>query len=126
MFEGSVRKLKEAVMTKPRLLKQSLEQTIQPRAELVQYLKSIGLEYPLSEIADLFTMSDSSFLKKMIPQTQTWYPSNEMDEGCEETGDGGKHSAILTMLKDFPTKNLALAYSDEPNREGARVVHWRG
>ena len=129
VFEDSELVLKAAIIQDPTILKQSLHRTIRPRAEALQYLKSIGLEHKPIDIAGFFTQSDSSVTKELIPQMKTWYPTvSHVFDGSF----GGEYidnttqekNRILATLKDFP-QTIVLAYSDEPNREAAAVVHWR-
>lgn len=123
-FGGSKKTMKAAILQNPALIKQSLKNT-KPRMDTLQYLHSIGLEYHPSDIASFFTQSYSSFTKELAPKVQNWYP-NELDKG-EVTGNDiitSEKDVILASLKDL-SPSLAMAYSDESNREGARVVHWR-
>ncbi|KAL7540362.1 hypothetical protein ACHAXR_010052 [Thalassiosira sp. AJA248-18] len=129
VFGDSKQILKTAIVQGPKLLKQS-EQTIHSRAEILHYLESIGLGYPLSDITGFFTQSESIFTKGLLPKLKNWYPP--VSEELEERHDGEdskkngvtKKNHILATLNDFPP-TLAMAYSDESNREVARVVHWR-
>jgi len=130
VFGGSKQKLNSAILQHPALLKQSLKQTIQPRVEVLHYLESIGLGYQPIDIADFFALSDSGFTKELVPQAKNWYPplSNDLDgrhriEHTDNHITSGKDD-ILGILKEY-SPTLALAFSDESNREGARVVHWR-
>jgi mTERF domain-containing protein len=126
VFEDSELMLKAAIVQDPKILKQSLQQTIQPRTEALQYLNSIGLGHDPSDIVGFFTQSDSSITKKLVPKMKTWNPTvlagtlggEYIDDATQEK------NRILSTLKDFP-QSLALVYSDEPNREVASVVHWQ-
>ena len=95
---------------------------------MLQLFESAGLEYRPSNIFGFLTQSESAFIKELVPKGKTWHPiPNELDVKYEEdTGNDGttEHNATLAVLKDF-SPTLALSYSDESNREGYRVVHWR-
>jgi mTERF domain-containing protein len=129
VFGDSELMLKAAIIQDPTILKQSLYLTVRPRAVAMQYLTSIGLGHKPIDIAGFFTQSDSSITKELVPQMKTWYPkvSDVLDGSF-----GGKYTNNTTQeknrihatLKDFP-QSLALAYSDDPNREAAAIVHWR-
>ena len=127
VFKSSKKKMKSVILKDPTLLRQSLEETIKPRAEALQYLESIGLlEYHPSEIATFFTQSESCFTEELIPQLNNWYPSTVSEEDGSSEKDGlNEIDSLVVALKDLPSTS-AFAYSDDnANREIARVVHWR-
>ena len=120
VFEGSMEQLKAAVLSNPQLLKQSLNNTIKPRTVVFKYLVSVGLQYSPSETARFYTQSNAMFSKELIPQIKTWSPLIFQNK----KGISNEKDDIVSMLKDF-TSSLSLTYSDESNREAARIVHWR-
>ncbi|KAL9183832.1 hypothetical protein ACHAXT_004688 [Thalassiosira profunda] len=127
-FQGSTQKLKETIRKDPALLKQSLQtlqQTIPFRLEAMQLLEAAGLDFRPSD--RFFTQSESALAKELLPTAQSWYPgkSAEARESEEDGTDGTiKRKKALATLRDFPS-TLPFAYADDPNREAARVVHWR-
>ena len=121
VFRSRKQKLKAALLSNPLMLKQSLNEIIQPRTVTLNYLASIGVEYSPSDIARLFSLSDSRFAKELVPQIITW-----SQESFEEVYDSiSEKENILSMLKDFSPTAVSFAYADDANRELARVVHWR-
>jgi mTERF domain-containing protein len=128
VFGDSELLLKAAITQDPAILELSLQQ-IRPRAEILHYLESTGLEYNSSDVVGFLKQSDSGITKELVPRMNTWYPtvSHMLDEklGGEKIDSATQEkNRILATLKDFP-QALALAYSDEPNREEIAVVHWR-
>ena len=124
VFEGSMEQLKTAVLSNPLLLKQSLSNTIKPRTVVFKYLVSVGLQYSPSETARFYTQSNSKFSNELVPQIKTWSPLIfKKNEGSSYDAMTEKED-IVSMLKDFKS-SLSLTYSDESNREAARIVHWR-
>ncbi|KAL3826325.1 hypothetical protein ACHAXA_003649 [Cyclostephanos tholiformis] len=129
VFGYSEPMLKAAITQNPAILKLSLQQIIRPRAELLHYLVSTGLENS-SDIVGFLTQSDSIITKALVPQKKTWYPTVSHVLDGKLTGEYMNNDAtqekyrLLDKLKDFP-QSLAYAYSDEPNREGVAVLHWR-
>ena len=118
VFGSRKQKLKAALLSNPLMLKQSLNEVIQPRTEVLNYA-TIGVEYSPIEIARLFSLSDSRFAKELVPQIITWSPEREVEIDISEKEN------ILSMLKDFSPTAVSFAYADDANRELARVVHWR-
>jgi mTERF domain-containing protein len=120
VFEDSEVMLKDTIVqTGPTILKSSLQHTIKSKVEILQYLRSIGLDFNSTDIAK-FLMQ-----KELAPGIKTWHPNavfdgenNDIDESTQDK------KRILAVLKDIP-QSSALAYSDDPNRDDARVVHWR-
>ena len=124
VFEGSMEQLKTAVLSNPLLLKQSLSNTIKPRTVVFKYLVSVGLQYSPSETARFYTQSNSKFSNELVPQIKTWSPLIfKKNEGSSYDAITEKED-IVSMLKDFKS-SLSLTYSDESNREAAKIVHWR-
>ena len=124
VFEGSMEQLKTAVLSNPLLLKQSLSNTIKPRTMVFKYLVSVGLQYSPSETARFYTQSNSKFSNELVPQIKTWSPLIfNKTEGSSYDAITEKDD-IVSMLKDFKSSH-SLTYSDESNREAARIVHWR-
>ena len=98
---------------------------------MLHFLESIGLEHDPSDMAGFFTQSESAFTKKLVPKTKNWYPpvSSELDERYKgensENDSNMEENDMLSTLKQFSLPLAAFSYSDESNRDGARVVHWR-
>jgi mTERF domain-containing protein len=128
VFRDSEPMLKAAITQDPAILKLSLQQ-IRPRAEVLHYLESTGLEYDSNDIVGILTQSDSGITKELVPRMKFWGPtvSHTLEEklGGENIESATQEkNRILATLKDFP-QSLAMAYSDEPNKEEIAVVHWR-
>ena len=123
VFDQSKVKLNEALFSRPSILKQPLNERIKPRTDVISYLKSIGLVFSPKEIVRLFTLSESKFAKDIAPQLKTWSPIL-YKKYKEDSTTMKKNDDILSILKDF-TPSIQYSYSDETNREVARIVHWR-
>jgi len=123
VFDQSKIKLKEALFSRPSILKQPLNERIKPRTDVISYLKSMGLVFSPKEMVRLFTLSESKFAKDIAPRIKTWSPI--LYKKYKEDGTTiKKNDDILSILKDFPP-SIQYSYSDETNREVARIVHWR-
>lgn len=120
VFDNSELMLKDTIIQAgPTIFKPSLQQTIQSKVEVLQYLRSIGLEFNSTDIARFLAQ------KELAPDIKTWHPlavfhgeNNDVDESTQDK------KRIQAVLKDIP-QSIALAFSDDPNRDDARVVHWR-
>jgi len=123
VFDQSKVKLKETLFSRPSILKQPLDERIKPRADVISYLKSIGLVFSPKEIVRLFTLSESKFAKEITPQIKTWSPILYI-KYKEDEKTNSEINDILSILKDYPP-SIQYSYSDETNREVARIVHWR-
>ncbi|KAL7446106.1 hypothetical protein ACHAXH_008718 [Discostella pseudostelligera] len=119
-FRDSKLKLNEAIIRDPSILKQSMEK-IQMRTELALYLESIGCEYIASGIDGFFSMPNSVVARELC-QMETWNPSVKGETTCSDLAY--EKNEVLETLKSFPPPPT-LAFSDEENREDARIVHWR-
>jgi hypothetical protein len=84
-------------------------------------LESIGCEYIASGIDGFFSMPNSVVARELC-QMETWNPSVKGKTTCSDLAY--EKNEVLETLKSFPPPPT-LAFSDEENREDARVVHWR-
>lgn len=120
VFGGSKLKLREFIIQDPSILKQSAEQ-IQLRADILLYLKSIGLECSANDINGFISQPESRIARELC-HMETWNPGVErkvtIGDFAYEKND------MLESLKYFPPPPT-LAYFDQDNRESSRVVHWR-
>ncbi|KAL7555118.1 hypothetical protein ACHAWF_018724 [Thalassiosira exigua] len=126
VFNGSAQKMRAVILDDPKVLKQSLTRTIRPRAEVLKYLELMGFEQDQCSISKLFTQSDFALTKELLPDSTTWYPPAiyEGQQDDVEHNDATTREGILSTMHDL-APSFTLAYSDELNRDGARVVHWR-
>jgi len=131
IFRDSRYQLKSSILEEPAILKQSLEHTIEPRTDVLHFLKSVGMEYDSNDMAGFYTQSETLFIKRLAPKVNNWYPqfSSELDQhgkgGNPGNDDKTDENDIHNALKHFSLPLASFIYSDESNRDGARVVHWR-
>ena len=118
MFGGSRKKLKDAILKHPSILKQSLDQTVKPRVEMFRLLQSAG--FNATEYGSLLSMRNSEFTNEMLLQ-KSWSPEQRKDKN-PSTAPANEQAAAV---REIMPSSLAISFSDEDNRDVATVVHWR-
>eukprot|EP00986_Skeletonema_menzelii_P002630 scaffold720_cov68-Skeletonema_menzelii.AAC.3 len=115
-FGGSRKKLKGALLKNPSILKQSLDHTIKPRVEVLQFLESVG--FNVTEYGPLLSMRNSEFTNELILQ-RSWSPEQKVNKNPSTT-----NNLQATAVREMMPSSLAISFSDEDNRDVAAVVQW--
>lgn len=118
VFGSSRKKLKDALLKHPSILKQSVDQTIKPRVEMFQLLQSTGFNTP--ECGSLLSMRNSEFINEMLQQ-KSWSPKQTKDTNHVIAPANEQAAAVREMMPS----SFAISCSDDDNRDVASVVHWR-
>lgn len=117
-FGGSITKLKDAILKNPSLLKQSIDQTLKPRVEVLQVLESAG--FNVTEYGLLLSMRNSEFTNELLLQ-KSWSPKQTVDKNSLTT-----HTNVhATAVREMMPSSLVISFSDDDNRDLATVVQWR-
>eukprot|EP00984_Skeletonema_dohrnii_P021090 scaffold10436_cov85-Skeletonema_dohrnii-CCMP3373.AAC.2 len=116
-FGDSRKKMKDAMLKTPSMLKQSLDQTIKPRVEVLQLLRSAGFD--VTEHGPLLSMRNSEFTNELLLH-KSWSPEQTVDKPF--TAPTNVHAAAV---KELMPSSLAISFSDDDNRDVATVVQWR-
>lgn len=126
VFGGSNELLKLYLLQNQAILRPSLEGTIKPRVDTLNSLQRLGMKYSPTDVADLISKSKHAYDKDMIPTMNNWYPTvgDKRAERTLTSGEDGIESVIRSALHEF-VPSFVFAYSDDMNRDNARVVHWR-
>ena len=119
-FGGSRKKLKEAILKNPSILKQSIDQTIKPRVEVLQLLESAG--FNITEYGPFLSMRNSEFTNELLLQ-KSWIPKQTVDKNSLTPSPTSNDHA--TAVREMMPSSLAISFSDEDNRDLATVVQWR-
>ena len=84
------------------------------------------MKYSPTDVADLISKSKHAYDEDMIPTMNNWYPTvgDKRAERTLTSGEDGIESVIRSALHEF-VPSFVFAYSDDMNRDNARVVHWR-
>jgi len=116
-FGDSRKKMKDAILKNPSMLKQSLDRTIKPRVEVLQLLRSAG--FNVTEHGPLLSMRNSEFTNELLLH-KSWSPEQTVDKPL--TAPTNVHAAAV---KELMPSSLAISFSDDDNRDVATVVQWR-
>jgi len=116
-FGDSRKKMKDAILKNPSMLKQSLDQTIKPRVEVLLLLRSAGFNE--TEHGPLLSMRNSEFTNELLLH-KSWSPEQTVDKPF--TAPTNVHAAAV---KELMLSSLAISFSDDDNRDVATVVQWR-
>ena len=117
VFHNNSKDLRQALLKNPLVLQKSLNNTIIPRFETLQYLKSLKIEYSPCEVGKLLSLSPSEYDKALVPVMKTWGGPTIEDEDQFSGND------IRAALRDY-APHLIYANSLDFNRESAKIVHW--
>jgi hypothetical protein len=117
VFSGSTDDMKAALLTNPELLLKSLQNTLSPRLEVLQFLKSVNLEYTPENMGKFFSQSNAEYENELVPVISGWTSMADLEEDYTE-------NSIRASLQ-VCVPSLVCTYPQDFNRETAKVVHWR-
>lgn len=117
VFHNNSKDLRQALLNNPLVLRKSLNNTIIPRVETLQYLKSLEIEYSPCEVGKLLSLSPPKYEKALVPVMKTW-GGPTIEDGDQFSGDD-----IRAALRDYAPR-LVCANSLDFNRESAKIVYW--
>jgi len=117
-FGDSRKKIKDAMLKNPLMLKQALDQTIKPRVEVLQLLRSAG--FNVTEHGPLLSMRNSEFTNGLLLY-KSWSPEQTVDKPLTALPTNIHAAAV----KELMPSSLAISFSDDDNRDVATVVQWR-
>ncbi|KAL3796965.1 hypothetical protein HJC23_000718 [Cyclotella cryptica] len=116
VFSGSIGHMKAVLLTDPGILRKSFLNTLRPRVEALQLLKSVKLEYTPENIGKFLARSTAEYEKELIPVISSWAPIADFNVDYTE-------DTIRAALQEC-VPSLLCAYPQDFNRETAKVVHW--
>lgn len=116
LFEGATSDLKRILLSKPAILQKSLKNTLMPRVEALQLLRSVDLGCTLADIGEFLTKRNDKYEQDMVPTMMNWDAAPKSNEGYNEND-------IWAALHEYAPP-LVFASSNDFNRETARIVHW--
>uniref|UniRef100_A0A7S2LZQ5 Uncharacterized protein n=1 Tax=Skeletonema marinoi TaxID=267567 RepID=A0A7S2LZQ5_9STRA len=117
-FGDSRKKIKDAMLKNPLMLKPALDQTIKPRVEVLQLLRSAG--FNVTEHGPLLSMRNSEFTNGLLLY-KSWSPEQTVDKPLTALPTNIHAAAV----KELMPSSLAISFSDDDNRDVATVVQWR-
>ncbi len=120
-FEGSRKKMKDALLKNPSILKQSFDHTIKPRVELLQFLQLAGFNVSVSDYGPLLSMRNSEFTNELLLQ-KSWSPKQTVNQNPSTAPNTNPQAAAVNEMMPI---SMVISFSDEDNRDVATVVHWR-
>lgn len=122
-FHGSRKKMKHTLLKDPSILKQSIDQTLKPRVEVLQLLESLG--FNVTDYDPFLSMCNTEFTNKLLPQRKSWRvwsPRSKIKVKKDHlpTQSNVHAAAVREMMP-----SLTISFSDDDNRDLASVVQWR-
>ncbi|KAL7465732.1 hypothetical protein ACHAXS_006058 [Conticribra weissflogii] len=130
VFTGSVEELKASLINEPFLLTVPVRK-LRARLNILNFLKSLGLESSPNDVAALLVRSKTELTKELIPEMKHWYSRRrELISGASsdvfrsEDSVARRDDVILAMLESFKP-SINVAHFDDVGRENAEVIYWK-